>query len=118
MLELREKNGPGAVAELVKSQIDSSTADVILIDGIRSNDEIKVLRKFGDVKLLAVHASTDVITSYSIHYPKLYEISSKNCLKCGSQNISHDDNKFSCKDCGLSFCCYTCTREIEVTNRK
>ena len=59
MLELREKNGPGAVAELVKSQIDSSTADVILIDGIRSNDEIKVLRKFGDVKLLAVHASTD-----------------------------------------------------------
>lgn len=45
-------------------------------------------------------------------------ISSKNCLKCDSQNISHDDNKFSCKDCGLSFCCYTCTREIEVTNRK
>ncbi|MDH3361233.1 MAG: AAA family ATPase [Nitrosopumilus sp.] len=59
MLELREKNGPGAVAELVKLQIDSSTADVILIDGVRSNDEIKVLRKFGDVKLLAIHASTD-----------------------------------------------------------
>jgi len=59
MLELREKNGPGAVAELIKSQIDSSTADVILIDGIRSNDEIKVLRKFGTVKLLAIHASID-----------------------------------------------------------
>jgi len=59
MLELRKKNGPGAVAELVKSQIDSSTADVILIDGVRSNDEIKVLRKFGTVKLLAIHASTD-----------------------------------------------------------
>ena len=59
MLELREKNGPGAVAELVKLQIDSSTTDVILIDGVRSNDEIKVLRKFGDVKLLAIHASTD-----------------------------------------------------------
>ncbi|MEX0861898.1 AAA family ATPase [Nitrosopumilus sp.] len=59
MLELREKNGPGAIAELVKPQIESSTADVILIDGVRSNEEIKVLRRFGTVKLLAVHASTD-----------------------------------------------------------
>lgn len=59
MLELREKNGPGAVAELVKPQIKSSTSNVILIDGVRSNDEIKVLRKFGNVKLLAIHASTD-----------------------------------------------------------
>lgn len=59
MLELREKNGPGAIAELVKNQIESSTSGVILIDGIRSNDEVKVLRKFGNVKLLAIHASAD-----------------------------------------------------------
>jgi len=59
MLELREKNGPGAVAELIKPQIETSTASVILIDGVRSNDEIQVLRKFGNVKLLAIHASTD-----------------------------------------------------------
>ena len=59
MLELREKNGPGAVAELIKSQIESSSSNVILIDGIRSNEEINVLRKFGSVKLLAIHASTD-----------------------------------------------------------
>jgi len=59
MLELREKNGPGAIAELVKSKIESSIANTILIDGVRSNDEIQVLRKFGTVKLLAVHASTD-----------------------------------------------------------
>ena len=57
MLELREKNGPGAIAELVKPQIESSISDVILIDGVRSNDEIQVLRKFGTVKLLAIHAS-------------------------------------------------------------
>ncbi|MGH1565996.1 MAG: AAA family ATPase [Nitrosopumilus sp.] len=57
MLEIREKNGPGAVAELVKPLIESSTTNVILIDGIRSNDEIQVLRKFGNVKLLAIHAS-------------------------------------------------------------
>ena len=59
MLELREKNGPGAVAELIKPQIESSTSNVILIDGVRSNDEIEVLRKMGNVKLLAIHASTD-----------------------------------------------------------
>jgi len=59
MLELREKNGPGAIAELVKPQIESSTSNVILIDGVRSNDEIQVLKKYGTVKLLAVHASTD-----------------------------------------------------------
>ena len=40
MLELREKNGPGAIAELVKPQIESSTSNVILIDGVRSNDEM------------------------------------------------------------------------------
>jgi len=59
MLEFREKNGPGAIAELVKPDIESSTANVILIDGVRSNDEIKVLKKFGNVKLLAIHASTN-----------------------------------------------------------
>ncbi len=59
MLELREKNGSGAIAELIKPQIESSSSNVILIDGVRSNDEIKVLRKIGNVKLLAIHASTD-----------------------------------------------------------
>jgi len=59
MLELREKNGPGAVTELIKLQIESSIASIVLIDGIRSNDEIQVLKKFGSVKLLAIHASTD-----------------------------------------------------------
>jgi dephospho-CoA kinase len=59
MLDLREKNGPGAIAELVKSKIESSVVNIILIDGVRSNDEIQVLRRFGTVKLLAVHASTD-----------------------------------------------------------
>ena len=59
MLELREKNGPGAVAELIRPQIESSTSNVILIDGVRSNDEIEILRKMGNVKLLAIHASTE-----------------------------------------------------------
>ena len=58
MLELREQNGPGAIAELIKSEIESSSSNVILVDGVRSNDEIQVLKKFGNVKLLAIHAST------------------------------------------------------------
>ncbi|MFM8658449.1 MAG: AAA family ATPase [Candidatus Nitrosotenuis sp.] len=60
MLELREKNGQGAVAELIKDQIINSKSDVIVIDGVRSNAEIEVLKKLATVKLLAVHASTDI----------------------------------------------------------
>jgi len=59
MLELREKNGPGAVAELVKPTIENSNSNVIVIDGIRSNDEIQVLKKSANVKLLSILASTD-----------------------------------------------------------
>ena len=58
MLELREQNGPGAIAELIKPEIESSSSNVILVDGVRSNDEIQMLKKFGNVKLLAIHAST------------------------------------------------------------
>lgn len=59
MLELREKNGPGAVAELIKDQIKNSSSDVVVIDGVRSNAEIEVLKKIAPVKLLSIHASTD-----------------------------------------------------------
>ena len=59
MLELREKNGPGAVAELIKPSIENSNSNVVVIDGIRSNDEIKVLKKSANVKLLSILASTN-----------------------------------------------------------
>ena len=59
MLDIREKNGAGAVAELVAPKIDTSTSRVIIIDGIRSNDEIRSLKRFGTVKTLAIHASID-----------------------------------------------------------
>ena len=57
MLELREKNGPGAIAELLKNSIQNSTHEIIIIDGIRSIHEINVLKKTGNLKLLAVNAS-------------------------------------------------------------
>ena len=50
MLEVREKNGPGAVAELIKEPIQNSIEEVIIIDGVRSIAEIDVLKKIGDVK--------------------------------------------------------------------
>tara|TARA_Y100000590_G_scaffold428769_1_gene540473 strand:+ start:204 stop:833 length:630 start_codon:yes stop_codon:yes gene_type:complete len=59
MLELREKNGPGAVAELIQDSIQNSSHEIIIIDGIRSIHEINVLKKMGTVKLLAVKASAD-----------------------------------------------------------
>ena len=59
MLELREKNGPGAIAKLIKNSIQNSTHKIIIIDGVRSIHEINVLKEIGNVKLLAVNASSD-----------------------------------------------------------
>ena len=59
MLELRERNGPGAVAELVCPKIVGSDSDVVLVDGVRSNEEMRAFSKLGTLKVLAVHASAD-----------------------------------------------------------
>ena len=59
MLELREKNGPGIVAELIQPQIMNSNSEVFVIDGIRSNAEIDVLKKIGNVKVLSVIATSE-----------------------------------------------------------
>ena len=59
MLELRDKNGKGAVAELIKEPIQNSDHEIIIIDGIRSIHEINVLKETGYLKLLAVEASSD-----------------------------------------------------------
>ena len=59
MLELREKNGPGAIAELLTGPIKNSQSKVIVIDGVRSTAEIEVLKNVGTVKLLSIEASAD-----------------------------------------------------------
>jgi dephospho-CoA kinase len=59
MLELREKNGPGAVATLLTEKIKNSQSEVIVIDGVRSIAEIEVLKNVGAVKLLSIEASAD-----------------------------------------------------------
>ena len=57
MLELRSQNGPGAVACLIKPQVVGSQASTVIVDGIRSNAEIEILQEYGNVKILAIHAS-------------------------------------------------------------
>jgi len=59
MLELRDKNGPGAVANLLTEQIENSKSEVIIIDGVRSTAEIEVLINVGSVKLLSIEAASD-----------------------------------------------------------
>ena len=59
MLELREKNGPGAIAILLNEPIKNSQSKVIIIDGVRSTAEIEVLRNVGSVKLLSIEATAD-----------------------------------------------------------
>ena len=59
MLELREKNGPGAIAELLTEGIKNSESKIIIIDGVRSTAEIEVLKNVGSVKLLSIEAAAD-----------------------------------------------------------
>jgi dephospho-CoA kinase len=67
MVQLREQFGPGAVAELVVKKIDSMLMmkrngdnAVLVVDGIRSIAEVTVLNRVGQVRLLAIHASSNV----------------------------------------------------------
>jgi len=59
MLELRKKNGAGAIAELLTESIKNSQSKVIIVDGVRSTTEIEVLRNVGSVKLLSIEATSD-----------------------------------------------------------
>jgi dephospho-CoA kinase len=59
MLELREKYGPGAVAEVCLLSLKAMNERAVIVDGIRSSAEVEVFAKEGRVKLLAVHASRD-----------------------------------------------------------
>lgn len=52
---LREEHGPAAVAKLVLRMIEDEGTYVI--DGVRSLYEIDVFKKFGEVLIVAVHAS-------------------------------------------------------------
>lgn len=59
MVELRSQYGSGTVAYLIKPQVAGAKSDIVIVDGVRSTDEIKVLQECGVVRVLAIHASQD-----------------------------------------------------------
>ncbi|MGI0004953.1 MAG: AAA family ATPase [Nitrososphaera sp.] len=60
MLKLRKDLGQGAVAHLILKKLERDRdSRNLVIDGIRSIPEVEVLKKVGEVRLLAVHASQD-----------------------------------------------------------
>jgi len=62
MLKLRKEMGPGAISHLIVKKTrceDNTLSKIVIIDGIRSIHEVEILKDIGNVKLLAIHASTD-----------------------------------------------------------
>ncbi len=55
--KLREELGPAAVAHLLKRELAGEDSWVIIIDGVRSLDEVQVLSSYGKACIVAVHAS-------------------------------------------------------------
>lgn len=61
MKNFRKTHGNEIVAKLtVKKITDLKSIDFIVVDGIRSYDEFIILKSIGHVKLLAIHASSDI----------------------------------------------------------
>ncbi|BEP17794.1 dephospho-CoA kinase [Pyrofollis japonicus] len=55
--KLREEYGPTVVAERTAEKIRRTNNSVVLVDGVRSLDEVNVFRRYGEVIIVAVHAS-------------------------------------------------------------
>jgi len=61
MLQCREEYGPHVFAELTAKEIEKSKAAFVLVDGVRSTDELNYLRGRGwGVVMVAVLSSSDV----------------------------------------------------------
>ena len=58
MLQMREEDGPAAVAKRCIPKIKAIESSVVFIDGIRSLHEVEEFKKeFPDFRILAIHAS-------------------------------------------------------------
>ncbi|MBH59459.1 MAG: dephospho-CoA kinase [Thaumarchaeota archaeon] len=54
MIELREKRGKNAIAEMCKDEIIKSNEKNIIIDGIRNIEEIELFKEIGEVKIILI----------------------------------------------------------------
>ena len=60
MLKLREEKGAGVVAELCVPKIKESESKIVIVDGIRSLDEIEEFKRhFPNFLLIAIHTSPE-----------------------------------------------------------
>jgi dephospho-CoA kinase len=57
MLAIRREEGPAVVAERLIPKIASSASPIVVIEGVRSMDELSTLRRGHSVSVVAVHAS-------------------------------------------------------------
>jgi dephospho-CoA kinase len=62
MVKMRSDMGPGAIAYLIKGEIEKIKTTLkstnFVVDGIRSLSEVEILKTVGSVRLLSIHAST------------------------------------------------------------
>ena len=60
MLQLREEEGPVAVANRCVSKIENAKSDIVFVDGLRSLDEVAMFRRhFAGFSLIGVHSSPE-----------------------------------------------------------
>ena len=57
MLAIRQEEGPSAIAQRLIPKIQSLTTPLVIVEGIRSMDEVDALKRGHDLIILAVHAS-------------------------------------------------------------
>jgi dephospho-CoA kinase len=57
MLQIRRDEGDGVIAERLAPKIVSSTCEVVIVEGVRSNAEVESLKRIHAVTIVAVHAS-------------------------------------------------------------
>jgi len=57
MIEMRKKMGANIIAKKCVEKIKELNSKIILVEGVRSLEEIEEFKKIGDVKVIAVHSS-------------------------------------------------------------
>ena len=58
MLSIRREDGPSVVAERLISGIAESSSQLVVVEGMRSFEEVNELRRsFGNITIVAIHAS-------------------------------------------------------------
>ncbi|MEM1545898.1 MAG: AAA family ATPase [Candidatus Methanomethylicia archaeon] len=90
MIELRKNYGPSIVAKLCLEKIALMNTDVVIIDGVRSLDEVEEYkRSFSKVLIVAVHASP--VTRFK----RLYSRGRQDDPKSWSEFVERDFRELS-----------------------